>query len=111
MAVTHLLNNTAEIYRYSAGAAYPFAPVWALSSTIKIRVSSTTRREIVQDGQLVTKIAQIALVEPEASVLEEDRVYIGADVYRIDGVEDVDGMGREKYLYLDKMPDGTFGAM
>ena len=82
-----------------------------MNGTVSIRKSANTRKQLVEDGTEKYVSYEIALVLPSADVLIADRLYIDSTMYDVKSVEDVDGMGREKYLTLDRMPDGTAGAM
>ena len=111
LSISHLLNATATVYRSTPAATYPHDDVWALYSTIGIRKSVENRRELIQDGTIKYISGEIALVHPSADVKIADRLYIGTDMYDVKSYEDVDGMGLEVYLLLDKMPAGTKAGM
>lgn len=109
--IDHLLNNTAAVYRSTPSGTYPFDETWATDHSIPVRLTSDVRKVVADDGSEFLTETLTALCKPTADVVELDRLYIDGVIYEVKSVSDVDGMGRETYLTLEAMPEGTPGEM
>lgn len=112
MSLVSNLNQTCTIYRVAEGASYPPSEAWSvLAADVRCLKSVDDRREVLDDGTIVSSSRERVRMEPR-DLTTDDRIYMNGDVYEIDGEPaDVDGLGRELVMAVNRLPEGTAGEM